>query len=126
MNLAPDEALMSGFYRASLANDVRTGKPESLTPEISLEGGKTWVNNDALTAKQNRHPIVRVCRNANGTVVVGQNPVLNAKPLDVTFKVKELQDTIRLRDREIYMGRVQKKLILVDNLLKKRQLINVN
>ncbi|MDR6195953.1 hypothetical protein QE357_003005 [Siphonobacter sp. BAB-5404] len=33
---------------------------------------------------------------------------MDAKPLDVTFKVKGLQNTIRLRDREIYMGRVQK------------------
>ncbi|WP_420152528.1 hypothetical protein [Siphonobacter sp.] len=100
-----DEALISGFYRASLVNDIRQGKPEFLVPEISLDGGKSWTSNEALAAKKNRHPLVRVVKNGGKYVVVGHNPVLNAKPLDVTFRVHVFQDTIRLKDRQTYLGR---------------------
>ncbi len=101
-----DEALMAGFHRASLVNDIRQGKPTFLVPQISFDGGKTWHENDGMYAKKNRHPIVRVVKNGGSYVVVGHNPILNAQPLDVTLKVDGLQDTIRLRDKETYLGRM--------------------
>lgn len=105
ISYAADEGLISGFYRASLHNDVRRGKPEYITPEISFDGGKSWFKNDALTAKANRHPIVRICRNGSAHVVVGCYSIPGASPVEVTFRCDSLTDTVRLEYRKTYLGR---------------------
>lgn len=105
VSYSADEALMAGFHRASQHNDIRRGKPEFLTPEISFDGGKTWYPNDALTAKANRHPIVRICRNGSAHVVVGCYSIPGASTVEVMFRCATLTDTIRLEYRKTYLGR---------------------
>lgn len=106
----PTEFFIGGLKRMAWHNDMRTGDFKRVTPEISLDGGKTWFRDNLYQSKYNNRPVVRAIVKGNEILVVGYNTTSGNNDLEVTVRYNSWQDKFTLKgfnspDRRVYVGR---------------------
>lgn len=99
------EALLVGLYKISRHNDLRTGQRTFYQLPYSLDGGKTWIEEDIFATEKAKRPVVRAIVKGNKILVAACDPNLFDGQKTIRIKFKEWVDEITLKPYSTYLGR---------------------
>jgi hypothetical protein len=99
------EALLVGLYKISRHNDLRTGARTFYTLPYSLDGGRTWIEEDIFATEKAKRPVVRGLLKGDELLVAACDPTLFEGTRTVRVRFNDWVDEITLRPYQTYLGR---------------------
>jgi hypothetical protein len=101
------EALLVGLYKMSRHNDLRTGQRQFYTLPYSLDGGKTWIEEDIFATEKARRPVVRGILKGKELLVAACDPNLFEGQKTIRVRFNDWVDEIPLKPYSTYLGRAK-------------------